>query len=285
MDDKGEVTNRPALIGAMGFFIDQKVIRKKDKQEAVIRKIGNDTVQLDVAGELHTVSSTSFLDGDWKEVAVKRDPSAFDWVNSSIVKSPDFTWACMKGHILESMRKQFNDFKMEHLAVYNPRDVKAAKPFAIGKLILPCCTHKVSLIEGDDVAGLVIGKFETKHVVIGSCNQFPKDDHEKGCISPFWSVRTNPDKEKCNMSVHVKVVELKFSSELNLPIMKNFKKVEAGESLVLHQADVKKAPVEELQPLKRQRLGRIVSGSHGWPCRALRGNIDSPTIYSTHGVF
>jgi len=40
----------------------------------------------------------------------------------------------------------------------------------------------------DDPAGLVIGTFETKKVVLGSCNQLPKDD-DAGClfVQEFYS--------------------------------------------------------------------------------------------------
>ena len=255
IDTHGTITNKVELVSAKGFYVGQRIQRKADHMEATIRSIGNDSVQLNVNGEVLKASSDSFLQGLWKEVAVKRDPLALDWSKSSVVKSFDFKWACMKGLILEAMRNQFNAIKIEDLAVYIPRDVKAEKPFAIGKLILPCCTNKVSLIEGDDSAGLVIGTFVKKKVVLGSCNQFPKDD-DAGCLNPFWICKTSPDKEKCNMVFHVKMVEFKMSADCTLPVMKNFKKVEAGDSLVVHQPDTsKKSQVEELQPvLKRQRV-------------------------------
>lgn len=259
IDEKGEVTNRPELIAAMGFHTGQKVIRKQDRIEGTILKITNSVVQLEVDGKTLSASALSFMEKEWKEAPqAKRDAVSLDWSTYSVVKSPDFKWACMKGLILEAMRKQFDAIKIEACSVYFPRDVKADKAFAIGKLILPCCTNKVSLIEGNESPGLYIGTFSGQNVVLNSCAQFPKDGDgagSAGCINPFWCVKSHAEKDKCNMSYHVKLNKFQIGASFTLPVMKNCCPLLEGESLMVHHDTKKESKPEELQEvLKRRRV-------------------------------
>ncbi len=261
----GDVTNRAELVKAAGFTIGMNVLRKQDKVNASILDVGNDVVTLLVDADEVTVSADSFLKGLWKEAVAKKEPENVDWVKVAPNKSEPLYQMAMKGFVAQAMLDQWGELmkQPDQFQVMNPKNVKVSEEFSKHKLQLSCATNKILMErnEGDPSPGLQVGVTKGYRVILQPSNVFPKDEApEQGFLNPFWVMKTCEKKDDCNMEIHGLTSNRDLDSlgddeSIPLPVARNFKKVGAGESLILFSKAAKRTdPVETLEPkAKRHR--------------------------------
>ena len=259
-DQKGGITNLKEILKAKGWEIGMKVIRKADKMQGEVIEIENDAVTVrHVDASEWKYSPQSFLEGKWKELVAKAPPTLVDWTKCPVIDSPEVASQRLKGWILHCMAEQWADKMKDTGSIEvqcNPKNVRVTKNFATGKLILPCATSRILLEKQEgDAGGLVIGTFDSLRVVLAGSTVFPREAEPgkppppKGSINPFWIVKATEKKDDANMQLITvnQNRELKLDTEVALPIMKNFKKIDAGDSLLVFSSELSKKRLQDVE--------------------------------------
>ena len=265
-DDVGAPVNNARVL-ELGFDKGVQVIRKADEVVAVIEEILPDRVILKLVsdGSLVTSSSAAFINGKWKKHSEKTQPTELEqWWASSPSASPEFLAATIKGRVLLAMLQQWEGFKHEKsLQVFSkPKDVKSLRAFPVGALTVPITTSRVD-IRPSAQAGLQVaimigsmkGAGPDMAVYILPTVSFPKDTNI-GFVSPAWVMKASCDKDECNVELanpsknwNKQKLE-KLTATIHLPFLKNFRKIEAEDSLILYRPDLAKVDdIEKLQPV------------------------------------
>ena len=227
-----------------GFRVGMEVVRKKDETLAVITDITPAEVTLKLAdGSLMQSSSEPFIEGAWKKhVPRAAAVQLSDWQQHAPGKSKEFLAAVLKSKILVAMEEQLR--KHQHDAdldiMLKPKDVISKRSFAQKQLSLPCATTRVDIKHGSfEAAGgsVYLGKAsllkgEDVAVVLNPATTLPKEDGASAFVNPFWLVPTTHRREDANMEL----VGLKATVQvgnIQLPVLRNFRKISEGDSLLL----------------------------------------------------
>ena len=273
-DSHGVLLNN-ARVTDLGFEVGQDVLRKADGVVAKIDKITPDFVHLISAqdGALVRASSESFVTGKWKKHVPKADPQLLEgWAAYSPGNSQEMLCSVIKGAVFKAMLEQYYEFKHEdaiQIFLKPSRDVKVCKGFQCHHLKLPCATSRLEIkSQGDKVAqgALQLGKLKVgtgKDLIMFMTPvvQMPKVDGAVAFVNPAWVMRTTTDRDEANMELSGSGRSgwsnqqlHNPSSKIALPIIRNFKALSEGDSLVLYRPDLAKSEVvEELQPLAKRR--------------------------------
>ncbi|CAE6957734.1 unnamed protein product [Symbiodinium sp. CCMP2592] len=203
----------PSKDGAeLGFQVGNMVMRKADEVVGTIKKMTADHVDLVLQDfSACRVSSQSFVEGLWRHHVPKAEA----------VPLPD----C--------------------------RDVQVSKDFGQGKLCLPVTSPRLDIRSssstspsGSIKAGCIKTSSEDHILYILPMVQFPKDGQGsgQGFVNPTWIMRTTSDRTEANMEVVGKGSE-KLTPDyrkIQLPYVKNIRKVSAGQSLLLYRPETGK---------------------------------------------
>ena len=244
-----------ARVLSKGFEVGDLVERKVDGKRGKITEITADHVRFvaeDSCSDEFQVSSESFVRDEWKKVAAKKVVTMLtQWHLSAGTNSREFEISILKAKVLQAMADQH-----EHLAVnYNaidickqPRDVK----FAVRELQLPITSCKIHVVEETHAtasSSITVGTCEVQgcstRVDIHGFTVWPQEgDNAGGFLSPVWIMRTSTVRADANMEIH----NLKPKDPCCLAFVRNFRKIQAGASLILYRPAKQEAP-EELQPV------------------------------------
>ncbi|CAE7809241.1 unnamed protein product [Symbiodinium sp. CCMP2592] len=210
-DSTGALVN-DARLQELGFQVGNMVMRKADEVVGTIKKMTADHVDLVLQDfSACRVSSQSFVEGLWRHHVPKAEA----------VPLPD----C--------------------------RDVQVSKDFGQGKLCLPVTSPRLDIRSssstspsGSIKAGCIKTSSEDHILYILPMVQFPKDGQGsgQGFVNPTWIMRTTSDRTEANMEVVGKGSE-KLTPDyrkIQLPYVKNIRKVSAGQSLLLYRPETGK---------------------------------------------
>lgn len=184
------------------------------------------------------------------------------WISSAPTASLDFQLQCMKGALLNKMHAAWADFGkvVKTLEVYtSPREVCVTAAYAVRKLQIPCTTMKCQA-EAEDTyrgQGIAVGKFREHVFFLLGSSVYPSEERPVGFLNPFWIMGQSSDQEECNMEIYPLdgKATLSLDGEIRLPVARNSKKLEPGETLVLFKPEVpSKSCGEVLQAVKKQRV-------------------------------
>ncbi|CAE7836393.1 unnamed protein product [Symbiodinium sp. CCMP2592] len=259
----------PSKDGAeLGFQVGNMVIRKADEVVGTIKKMTADHVDLVLQDfSACRVSSQSFVEGLWRHHVPKAEAVPLpDWSAHAPSVSKDFVFSCVKSVVLLQMREQWMAFtEATALDVFvKPRDVQVSKDFGQGKLCLPVTSPRLDIRSssstspsGSIKAGCIKTSSEDHILYILPMVQFPKDGQGsgQGFVNPTWIMRTTSDRTEANMEVVGKGSE-KLTPDyrkIQLPYVKNIRKVSAGQSLLLYRPETgKPEQPEALRPLSKK---------------------------------
>ena len=264
-DSAGGITNYQDILTQRGWSVGMAVVRKADKQEGEILDIQNQKVTvLHPDGNAFEYSCSSFVEGQWKQAPKKKDPELVEWANFPVIETAEMCSHRMKGRIADAMVEQWSDKMTLHGAIEvqcNPKDVKVNKDVASGKLVLSCAMSRILFEKPQgEPSGIVIGMYDSHRVVIANSTAFPKlkedgsGEMTRGSFNPFWIVKVTDEPEKANMKLtgvqSTQNLKLDPSVNINLPLMRNSKKLESGDSLVLYATEMpKKRAVDAETPV------------------------------------
>ncbi|CAE7256769.1 unnamed protein product [Symbiodinium sp. CCMP2592] len=241
-DGAGNLVNNARVID-MGFAVGMDVVRKADDAQEKIISISPDTVELEMSSGVHTVSAQSFVDNKWKKHTPKQ--------------------------VFIAMQGQYHDFvkheKSFQILVKPSRDVQALKAFAHGTLRLPVASTRLDVRAASSKAaggavqlGCIKG-FGSEDMIlyVMPVVQLPKDG-SGGFLNPSWVMRVSTERDECNCELagpkgSEKQSLKPGSSKFLLPYVRNFIRIDKGESLVLHRPELAKAETVETLVLKKQR--------------------------------
>ena len=269
-DGAGNIIN-DARVTDMGFSVGMEVVRKADDAQGKIISISPNTVELQMSSGVHTVSAESFIENKWKQHTPKQDPKALsEWWLSSPHVSLDFVAATVKARITISMQGQYDDFvkheKSLEIFAKPSKDVQVKKTFAANTLRLPIASPRLevrpasSKVTGGAVqlGSIQVSGSEDLVVHLVPTVQFPRDG-SGGFVNPTWVMRVSTQRDDCNCEISgPKGWEKQYfkgsNSKILLPFVRNFDRVEKGDSLILHRPELAKTEaVETLVPVKKQR--------------------------------
>ncbi|CAE7242174.1 unnamed protein product [Symbiodinium sp. CCMP2592] len=229
-----------------GYEVGMHVLRKTDSSTGKIKGMTASEVTLDVEGHDVKVSAESFLKGEWRQVNLKGESVAVEFVGSLPVNSVDFQIAQCKARILDRMTAQEATGAAHYgnleLYLKPSKNVQATKRFEKGELVLIPSTHKIDLkrpgsaSSGAVVAGLVDIEGETYEIALSSCLQ--PLHASKPVLHPFWCMRTSTVSAECNLELfprnHTsKKFKMDSDAVWNIPMAKSTKVINEGDSLVL----------------------------------------------------
>ena len=264
-DNTGSPVNN-ARVRELGFDVGVQVYRKADEVIATVDEIKPEVVTLKMPDDsLVTVSSESFISGKWRRHSEKPQPTLLvDWWTSSPASSPEFLAATIKGRVMLAMLQQYEAWKHEKsLQIFTkPKDVQALKVFPSGALQVPIASSRVDVrpssqdgLQGSIRIGCIKGLGQDLSVYIVPSVTFPKDN-STGFLNPAWIMKASSEKTECN-------VELvgpsktwanqrldKLTSVVQLPCIKNFRKIDIEDSLVFYRPGLARTEaVEQLVPV------------------------------------
>jgi hypothetical protein len=252
------------MVRDAGFDVGMRVVRKADQCEAEIVRMLAEIVELKKEdGTLWQASAQAFVSGQWKRQPPKKDEVKISWTD--VGDSLDFQAAVLRSRVLLALQEQHascKDSKKVEIFIRPVRDVQAQGPHAVGKLRLPCTTTKVEIKPASHpppANAICIGAArdfqEETLVYLMPAVTLPKEG--EACTSPVWMMKTTCDKDEGNMEILPKQLhKQKIRSPVQAPYVSNFRKLAAGESLILYRPGaVKPEPlVEELREVKKPRL-------------------------------
>ncbi|CAE7534678.1 unnamed protein product [Symbiodinium sp. CCMP2592] len=268
-DDTGKLVSNSRVVD-LGFQPGKEVIRRADDMKATIIEISADKVRLKLQdGKEYEASSEAFVENKWKMYVPKIEPVLFKgWSKFSPLRSEEFSIAVIKGLVFRSMYEQYETLQVDDLDVFlKPgKNVQVKKGYNINILKLPIATAKVHV--GDTVpagavqlAALAAGPSnKTTHLMsMQAYFQGPKTESSPGFINPVWVMKSTSDRDEANMELHWaskassnQKLTCK-STTMILPIVRNFVKLDAGDSLVLWRPDMaKNEEIEVLQPVSKK---------------------------------
>ncbi|CAE7536952.1 unnamed protein product [Symbiodinium necroappetens] len=269
-DETGKPVSNSRVVD-LGFQPGNEVIRKADDMKGTIMEISAESVRLRLTdGQEYLASSQSFVDGKWKQHVQKAEPVLFkDWRKYDPVHSTEFTIGVVKGVVFHSMYEQYETLKVDDLDIFlkPTKNVQVKKSYNINILKLPIATARVNVGEtvpagAVQLAVLAAGATnkETHKIYMQAHFQGPKtDSSQQGFINPVWLMKSTTDRDEANMELHwtsKTSMNQKLtckSASMTLPIVRNFVKLDAGDSLVLWRPDMGKSEsIEVLEPVKKK---------------------------------
>ncbi|OLQ00277.1 hypothetical protein AK812_SmicGene17089 [Symbiodinium microadriaticum] len=269
-DETGKLVSNSRVVD-LGFQPGNEVIRKADDMKGTIMEISAENVRLRLTdGQEYLASSQSFVDGKWKQHVQKAEPVLFkDWRKYDPVHSAEFTIGVVKGVVFRSMYEQYETLKVDDLDIFlkPSKNVQVKKSYNINILKLPIATARVNVGEtvpagAVQLAVLAAGATnkETHKIYMQAHFQGPKtDSSQQGFINPVWLMKSTTDRDEANMELHwtsKTSMNQKLtckSASMTLPIVRNFVKLDAGDSLVLWRPDMGKSEsIEVLEPVKKK---------------------------------
>ena len=261
---------------AKGFGAGIHVVRRADGQKAVIESWSADRVVLVLPnGSKATALLKGFLEGDWKHIEEKEDPVALEgWTRFLPWQTPEWQLQRIKADvtllILSACERASKE--MKHLTIFlkPSRAVQAHKHFEAGDLVIPPSSHKIDVRLKDEKwnagSGICVGCCNFKAgsskyqavISIQSVLAVPDETSQKGCVSPFWLLRTSSIEEECNLAMDVTpspddVVNLK---SVKVPMAISTRPFNKGDMLVLYRQAKEKKQVEELTVLPKAKKPR-----------------------------
>ena len=263
MDSHGTVTNKQQLVAAGGFSPGMTVLRRADQTKGVIKAITHEGVVLKLweTDEEVVASCDSFLKGKWREVKEKAPRKSIDdWGKISQDESLPWHMSMLRAKIMHSMDEQWQHlgFQIADLKV-EVKNVIAAKDFSVNKLDMGVATMKINIIPDDpetESDGIQIGMFRGHRVMlVGNC-VLPKESEtnpNQGFLNPTWFVKTSSKKTESNMEWIGFTPKADLDIEgwkVQLPSIRNFKKISQGDTLVLYQKQVSKTL--DVEPLTKK---------------------------------
>ncbi|CAJ1405563.1 unnamed protein product [Effrenium voratum] len=263
-NDKGVLTNAPAVMASMGFAVGSQV--QRGSTVAKIDRVQGDEVRLTVEDSKVFVSAASFIANEWKQYSEPKPQLEVTWLQHSPPSSLDFQHCLVKGKVFEAMAKQCAKLQgWDTLQLFaNPKAVKVAQSWPPKKLHLPCASTRIWLIEASKTAAdqLPIGTFENYMVVIGSCSKTGAAPGD-GFQNPFWLVPRTSEADDANMEVFpsidvLKTKVIKLDKEIVLPVLRNSGKLAEGDELCLHTE--KKDKAQQGEPLRAAPSKRLRTG-------------------------
>lgn len=263
IDSTGAVTNKQELVTGAGFRPGMTVLRKADQIKGVINAISQDGVVLHLVGSNEEVvaSCDSFLKGKWREIKENAPRKNIDdWGKISQDESLPWHMSMLRAKIMYSMDEQWQNlgFQIADLKV-EVKNVIADKDFPVHKLDMGVATMKINIIPDDpetESDGIKIGMFRGHQVMlVGNC-VLPKQ-HEtnpnQGFLNPTWFVKTSSKKNEANMEWTgcTPTADLDIEGwKIQLPSIRNFKRISKGDTLVLYQKQGRKTL--DVEPLAKK---------------------------------
>ncbi|CAE7242610.1 unnamed protein product [Symbiodinium microadriaticum] len=239
-DGAGKLVNNARVID-MGFAVGMEVVRKADDAQGKILSISPDTVELQMSSGVCTVSAESFVENKWKKHTPKQEPQTLpDWWLSSPHASADFLATVVKAQVTIALQVQYDEFvkqeKSLEIFVKPSRDVQVKKPFAAQALRMPVASTRLDVRAASS-------KAPGGAVQLGSIKASGVDDLLDECNCEIWGPK---GWEKQQLKAN--------SSKIMLPFIRNFIRVEKGDSLILHRPELAKTEtVEALVPVKKKQ--------------------------------
>ena len=262
LDSAGKDTSDARLRSA-GFEIGQNVLRKSDSATAKIQAMSATEVTLLVNKSVVKVAAKQFLAGDWKPFTAKAEALPVPFVGSLPVNSPEFEIARWKAQVLNQISAD-EATGAKHYAglqvfLKPSKDVRSAKKFEKGALNIVPSTHRVDLKAAGSTSGSAIScgttdiKGNVFDIFLSSCLQ----QGDQQVIHPFWVMRTSANLADCNMELVPKnhaarKLTMKASGAWHVPMARNTKVINPGESLILYKAATAAMP-EPLVPEKPEK--------------------------------
>ncbi|CAE7698797.1 unnamed protein product [Symbiodinium sp. CCMP2592] len=268
-DDTGKLLSNSRVVD-LGFQPGKEVIRKADDVKGTIIEITADKVRLKLTnGKEYEASSQSFVDNKWKIFVPKVDPVLFkEWTKYGPLRSEEFVISVIKGLAYRCMYDQYESLKVDDLDVFlkPSKDVQVKKSYNTNILKLPIATARVHVGEtvpagAVQLAVLAAGASSKVTQVMSMQGYFqgPKTDSSQGFINPVWLMKSTTDRNEANMELHwtSKAASSQKltckSASMVLPIVRNFVKLDAGDSLVLWRPEMGKTEtIETLQPVTKK---------------------------------
>ena len=262
LDETGQATNDARLRSA-GFDIGQDVLRKSDSSKGKIVAMSATDVTLEVGTSVVKVAAKHFLAGDWKQFTAKAVALAVPFLESLPVNSPDFEKELWKATVLEQMNIDeaagSKRYKALEVFLKPSKDVRSTKRFDKNTFQLVASTWKVDLKPTGSSAGSSIccGTADIQgqiyDILLSSCLQ----QKPTQVLHPFWVLRTSPNVAECNLELTPKnfaTRRLKRDAESwHIPIAKNSKVINPGDSLVLYRPVTTAKPEPLVPESKRAR--------------------------------
>ena len=261
---------------AKGFGAGIHVVRRADGQKGVIESWSADKVVLVLPnGSKATALLKGFLKGDWKHLEEKEEPVALEgWVKFLPWQTPDWQLQRIKAEatliILSACEQASKDMKNLNIFLKPSRTVQARKQFEAGDLVIPPSSHKIEVRLKDDKfnagSGIIVGCCNFKAgsskyqavISIQSVFAVPDETPQKGCVSPFWLLKTSSIEEECNLAMDISpspedMLNLK---SLKVPMAISTRPINKGDMLVLYKQAKEKKQVEELTMLPKAKKSR-----------------------------
>ena len=141
-----------------GFQVGMQVKRKSDEVTGIIKAMAADSVIRMVAGVEKQASAASFLQNEWKQVAVKAPAEKIEnWGKHAPEHSTDLFISALKGKIMHQLHQKSPKVETLPLDIFSkPKDVIVTGDVKAGKLRIPVSTLKLEVRSDDEVANSAI---------------------------------------------------------------------------------------------------------------------------------
>jgi hypothetical protein len=250
--EDGTCADAANMLKERGFHVGQWVKRAADDTTANIVGFVQSNVIMLVNGRKSTVPMQGFLNNEWKQTAEVLKPVVLsDLVSAAPTKYIDFKLNMVSGTIQRELyflsEKYMDKLGMIEVQLVPERQVRCKQDIEVGELVLVPSTLKVNRTKGDVDGQLkVVTSIKDWNFVLGpfSC---PKD---AGYISPFFMVQSSVDKKTANMAITMVVTDIDAS--IQIPVLKNTKKLTSGTVLVTHTPKTTKA--QQVDPVRQMRM-------------------------------
>ena len=276
LDSAGQETNDARLRSA-GFEIGQDVVRRSDSSTGQIKAMNATDVTLLVGTNFVKVPAKQFLAGDWKEYTVKPVPEAVPFLDSLPVNCLEFQMGMWKARVLKQMilDETMGASHYEGLKVFlkPSRDVRATIRFEKGALQIVASTHRVDVKPTGSTmnSSFCCGTAEMQSQIFDIWLSSPVQQSPTQVLHPFWVLRTSANVAECNLELTPKNHggrRLRMEGESwHIPIAKNSKVINPGDSLILYKP-VTAAKPEPLVPEKKRMTAKQPEPSVPEPKRA-----------------
>ena len=232
--------NQLAVVEELGFVAGANIMRRADKRKATVERLESDRVFLNLDdGQLVTLSAGAFLRNEWKVVkkAKELETYAFDDFKDSLPASnQDFTLLSLRGQIIGEMLKLEEKYGgcLEHLrmTVKPVKRLEVTKAFAKSKLKLVPCSPRVD----PKATSLGIPVGDVNGISLWINPSFVQDSF----MPAFWLVKRVEKVEDANMIYEHEQTDGMANDGMQIPLLCNSRRVEAGDSLSVYAPAPKK---------------------------------------------
>ncbi|OLP75520.1 hypothetical protein AK812_SmicGene44665 [Symbiodinium microadriaticum] len=280
LDHSGKDTNDARLRSA-GFDIGQDVMRKSDSSTGQIKAMIATDVTLLVGKDFIKVPATQFLAGDWKEYTAKPVAKAVPFLDSLPVNCLEFQMGMCKARVLNQMilDETMGASHYEGLKVFlkPSRDVRATIRFEKGALQIVASTHRVDVKPTGSTmnSSICCGTVDMQRQIFDIWLSSPVQQSPTQVLHPFWVLRTSANVAECNLELTPKNHggrRLRMDGDSwHIPIAKNSKVINPGDSLILYKP-VTAAKPEPLVPEKKRVTTKQPDSS-----------VDEPSVWAITG--